>query len=74
MPVTMTSNQRAVLADVVVDADAWLSHAESVAKIDTQTALDAKVLRCQAAYDARIAAGSYRNRAQRDADEAQRRR
>lgn len=67
--ITMTANQRAVLADTVSDPDAWITHAESVLGTAAATAaLLAKVARWQSTYDARLAAGNYKTRAQRAAE------
>ncbi len=66
----MTTEQRAVLAHVVIDPDAWLDHA--VAALGTkaaQSALETKVSRWRPRYEQeRTANGaSYQTRAQRDA-------
>jgi len=67
MPRALTANERAVLAHVVVDPDAWWTHANSVGKVDAEAALAAKVARWQSDYDAAVAAGGYQTRAEREA-------
>lgn len=67
----LTDYQRAVLAHVVVDPDAWLSHAVAeLGEGEATKALDAKVTRVAQAYEAAVAAEgtAYRTRAQRDAE------
>lgn len=71
MPRALTSNERAVLAHVVTDPDAWWSHASSASNIDdAEAALAGKVSRWQSDYDAALAADgqNYKTRAQRDAE------
>ena len=70
MPRDLTTNERAVLAHVVVDPDAWWAHACATANVDEEQALAAKVARWQADYDAAaLALGeAYQTRAQRDAE------
>jgi hypothetical protein len=62
----LTAEQRAVLAHVVTDPDAWAEHA--LATIGAG-AIEAKVARHTAAYEAAKAAqgNAYRTRAERDA-------
>jgi hypothetical protein len=65
---TLADRQRAVLAHVVPDPDAWVVHANAAQNIpDPQAALVAKVARWEADYDAAVAAGNYQTRAERDA-------
>lgn len=74
MPITMTSEQRAVLAHVVIDPDAWLAHAEDVGGEEAaQKALDAKVERWQADYESAVAiyGDEYLTRAEREAQAQQ---
>ena len=52
MPRSLTSNERAVLAHVVEDADAWWAYCNTITKVDADEALAAKVARWQASYDA----------------------
>jgi len=66
----LTSNERAVLEHVVLDADAWWSHANAWEKTDHEAALAGKVARYQDAYDEALAAGDYKTRAERDALES----
>ena len=65
----LTANERAVLEYVVVDADTWWSHANSVDRIDPEGAIAGKVAKWQDDYDTAVAAGNYQNRAERDAEE-----
>ena len=65
MPRSLTSNERNVLEHVVVDANAWWAHANSVVKIDHEDALRAKVARWQASYNTAAAGNDYRPRRQR---------
>lgn len=67
--VTMTDDQRAVLAHVVMDPDGWLAHAvEALGEAEAQAALEAKVSRWQANYLAALAeeGGGYLPRAKRE--------
>jgi len=52
MPRSLTDNERAVLAHVVEDADAWWNHANTITKVNADEALAAKVAKWQASYDA----------------------
>ncbi len=66
----MTNEQRAVLAHVVIDPDAWLAHA--VATFGEEKAaemLAEKVERWQPDYDAAVALPGYKTRAEREAAE-----
>ena len=65
MPRNLTTNERNVLAHVVIDPDAWWAHANTIAKIDPGDALASKVARWQASYNASNSAGGHRPRAQR---------
>ena len=70
MAITLTSKQQLVLRHVVIDAEGWVQHAE--AKFGTEiatTMLEQKVARHEADYDAKVAAGSYKDRLDRDIDE-----
>ena len=64
---TLTDEQRAVLAHVVVDPDAWVAHAEAEVG---ENAVTGKIARHSAAYDAAVALPEYKNRVERDAAEA----
>lgn len=62
----MTDEQRAVLAHVLVDPDAWYAHAvEALGEARAAEALAAKVARWQPLYDQASAAPGYLPRAQR---------
>ncbi len=64
----LDTNQRAVLAHIVLDPDAWYANAvASLGQSAADAATAAKVAKYSAAYAAAVAAGSYMNRAQRDA-------
>ena len=63
---TLTDNERAVLAHMVVDPDAWWVHANAVEKIDHEAALAAKVKRWQGAYDVEKVVPGYATRKQRE--------
>ena len=70
MAISLTSKQQLVLRHVVIDAEGWVQHAE--AKFGTEiatTMLEQKVARHEADYDAKVAAGSYKDRLDRDIDE-----
>ena len=71
MPRALTSDERAVLAHIVTDPDAWWSHANDVDKIDAEAALVAKIDRWRGDYEAATEAkgNAYQTRAQRDAEE-----
>mgnify|MGYP003151891979 CR=1 FL=1 len=64
----LTSDETAVLAHVVVDPDEWWVHCEENFKGDQEKALAVKIARCKPDYDAAVAAGNYKNRAERDAE------
>ena len=71
----LTERERAVLAHVVVDPDAWWEHCCSCDGSDGQRALDheaclsAKVARWGGEYDAAVALPDYKTRAERDAEQ-----
>ena len=52
MPRTLTSNERAVLAHVCEDPDAWWAHVNTITKFDVDRVLADKVATWQASYDA----------------------
>jgi hypothetical protein len=64
---TLTDEQRAVLAHVVVDPDAWVAHA--LAAIG-ELAVYEKIERHRDAYVKAFALPGYQNRVERDAAEA----
>ena len=65
----LTTDERAVLADVVLDPDAWWTHANSRAfRGNPEGALAEKVQRHRPAYQARLTNGAYKNRSERDAE------
>ena len=69
MAITLTSRQQLVLRHVVIDAEGWVQHAE--AKFGTEiatTMLQQKVAKHEADYDAKVAAGSYKDRLDREID------
>jgi len=63
----LTDNETAVLAHVVLDPIGWWTHANSVAKIDHEAALLAKVAKYQASYDEAVAGDDYKTAAERHA-------
>jgi len=65
--VHLTDHDRAVLAHMVVDVDAWVAHAEAEVGVNAVTE---KIARHSAAYDAAAALPGYQNRVERDAAEA----
>lgn len=67
MPRTLTTNERAVLAHVVVDPDAWWAWANDH-HATPEASLAEKVTRWQADYDAAVLAqgANYQTRAQRE--------
>jgi len=65
----LTDRERAVLAHMVVDPDAWWTHATNWPKINQEDALAAKVLRWGADYDTAVAQPGYKTRAVRQAEE-----
>ena len=69
----LTGRERAVLAHIVVDADAWWAHVNSDSvRVDAEAALTEKVARWAPDHDAAEAAATsgapYQTRAQRDAE------
>ena len=69
MAITLTSRQQLILRHVVIDAESWIQHAET--KFGTEIAtvmLEQKVTKYEADYDAKVAAGSYKDRLDRDID------
>ena len=71
---SLTDRERAVLAHVVVDPDAWWSHCCSCdgsngqRAIDCEAALAAKVARWSGEYDTQVAQPDYKTRAVRQAE------
>lgn len=69
MAITLTDKQTKVLRHMVIDAEGWVQHAE--AKFGTEIAtimLEQKVATHEADYDAKVAAGSYKDRLDREID------
>tara|TARA_R110000764_G_scaffold93577_1_gene177183 strand:- start:44 stop:307 length:264 start_codon:yes stop_codon:yes gene_type:complete len=69
MAITLTSRQQLILRHMVIDAEGWIQHAET--KFGTEIAtvmLEQKVTKYEADYDAKVAAGSYKDRLDRDID------
>lgn len=65
----MTAQQKAVLAMVVLDPDAWMANAVNVFGESKATEhLVAKVAKYQTEYDAAIATGTYKTKAQAQID------
>ena len=66
----LTTNERAVLAHVVMDPDAWWTHVSSDGKrkLDAEKCLSGKVDKYQSEYDTALAAGNYQTRAQKEAE------
>jgi hypothetical protein len=61
----MTSEQKKILGMVVLDPDAWMQNAINVfGEEKAEEALIAKVAKYQDQYDAAIAAGTYKTKAQ----------
>ena len=70
----MTPEQREVMDDVVKDADAWMAHAVShFGEEKAEQFLADKVARHSAAFEERKAQPDYKNRAQREAVEKEKR-
>lgn len=63
----LSDEDRAVLAHVVTDPDAWAAHAEAAVG---QAAVRAKIARHRPAWLAAKDAPGYKTRAERDADAA----
>tara|TARA_R110000751_G_scaffold26046_5_gene70011 strand:- start:16085 stop:16291 length:207 start_codon:yes stop_codon:yes gene_type:complete len=57
--------ERAVLAHVVIDPDAWWAHATDNYKGSEEDALKAKVARWKGSYDKEKAEEGYKTRAQK---------
>ena len=67
---SLTAEERTVLAEIVLDPDAWWNHANTATNIlDPESALAAKVARHKPTYDAAKARDgrNYKTRAQREA-------
>ena len=74
MPRALTDRERLVLSHVVMDPNAWWEHACAWAAVgsralDAEGALANKVARWGPDYDAKLAAGNYKNRVTRQAEE-----
>ena len=70
MAISLTSRQQLVLRHVIINAEDWITHVET--KFGTEIAtvmLAQKVARHEADYDAKVAAGSYKDRLDREIDE-----
>ena len=66
----MNEEQRLILAHVVVDPDAWLTHAQSTfGEEAAQVFMEQKVERYRSDYESKSALSGYKNRAQRDAEQ-----
>uniref|UniRef100_A0A6M3ILS9 Uncharacterized protein n=1 Tax=viral metagenome TaxID=1070528 RepID=A0A6M3ILS9_9ZZZZ len=63
----ISDEDRAVLADVVVDPDAWVAHALTIP--NGELAVWAKVLKYRPAYLAKKDLPGYKTRAERDEEE-----
>lgn len=66
----LTQIEHDELADMVPDPADWWDNAQAVLADRAEAALAAKRDRGRAAYAQRLAAGTYRTRAERDADAA----
>ena len=69
MAISLTSKQQLVLRHVIINAEDWITHVET--KFGTEiatTMLEQKVARWESAYDAAVAAGSYKDRLDREID------
>jgi hypothetical protein len=65
----MTAEQRAVVAMVVLDPDAWIANAINVFGVEkAEENLALKVAKYQAQYDVAVASGTYKTKAQVQAD------
>ena len=65
----ITEEQRAVMAHVVVDPDAWIDHAVATfGEAMAAVFLENKVARHRAYYEEKSAAPGYKTRAERDAE------
>ena len=63
----LTTDERGVLAHVVLDPDAWWTHCQAAFKGDPEVALAGKIAQHRPAYAAATARGGYRTRAKREA-------
>jgi len=69
MAISLSSRQQLVLRHVVIDAEGWVQHAEAKFRTEIATTmLQQKVARHEADYDAKVAAGSYKDRLDREID------
>ena len=67
----MTNDQKAVLAHVVVDPDAWYQHAiNTFGQEQADQFLEKKVERHRADYELESQKSGYKNRAEHELDEA----
>ena len=75
MPRALTDRESAVLAHVVMDPNAWWNHvcsrngAGGSRALDAEKCLANKVSKWGPDYDAKLAAGGYKNRVVRQAEE-----
>jgi putative intracellular protease/amidase len=75
MPRSLINRERVVLAHIVLDPDRWWTHAlsrdgsDGGRVVDPEKALADKVARWGPEYDAAVAAGGYKNRVVRQAEE-----
>ena len=75
MPRALTSRESVVLAHVVISPDDWWNHVcsrngdDGGRAIDGEKALASKVAKWGPEYDRKLAAGNYKNRAVRQAEE-----
>ena len=75
MPRALTDRERLVLSHVVMDPHAWWSHvcsrngAGGSRALDAEACLANKVSKWGPDYDAKLAAGNYKNRVVRQAEE-----
>ena len=64
----LTEEEENVLGYIVVDPADWWVHCEENFKGDPEKALASKIAKWKPDYDAAVAAGNYKNRAERDAE------
>ena len=64
----LTEEEERVLGYVVLDPSEWWAHCEENFKGNPEKALASKIAKWKPDYDAAVAAGGYRNRAERDAE------
>ena len=75
MPRSLTDRERAVLAHVVESPDEWWTHVSSFdgatggLVLDAEACLANKVAKWGSEYDTTLAAGGYKNRVVRQAEE-----